>query len=102
MKLYSIRVEVTQWADVHVVAESQDAADALALDNAAVWLAELNGDSEATVASSETVDEAWEPNELPYLTPAAEELEGELSDGEMTCDEWHDALRKRLPAGGVP
>lgn len=97
MKLYAVRVEITRWADVHVVAESQDAAEEYALDSAKDILDECVADDESSVEASEAHG-GWEPGELPYLTDAAAEAVREITGkAEATCAEWSKALADAAP-----
>jgi hypothetical protein len=100
VKLYAVRVEMTRWADVHVVAESEDAAIDLALDRARDILDDCDAEDEAE-ASADEARGGWTPGELPYLTDEAAEVEVELCriprGGDATCDQWAEALKGAAP-----
>ena len=97
MKLYAVRVELTRWADVHVVAESEDSATELAIERAREILDDCDADEDALAEVSEARD-GWQPGELPYLDDAAEEIEGILlGSGDHDCDQWSAALERIAP-----
>jgi len=96
LKIYSVRVEVTRWAYVHVVAESEDAASEYALDCARDILDDAS-EEDSSVEVSE-VDGGWDPGEIPYLTDAAADLEEQIAGGrDVDCDGWADALADAEP-----
>jgi hypothetical protein len=99
VKIYSVRVEITRWADVHVVAESEDAATELALDRARDIIDDC--DDEDVSADASEASGGWTPGELPYLTDEAAEVEAELCriprGGDATCDQWAEALKGAAP-----
>lgn len=96
MKLYAVRVEITRWADVHVVAESEDAAEEHALDCARDILDDAS-EEESSVEVG-LAQGGWNPGELPYLTDAAAEAVREITGkAEATCAEWSKALADAAP-----
>lgn len=100
LKIYAVRVEVTRWADVCVVAESLDAAESLAFDRAQDILDDADADSDETVSASEARG-GWEHDELPCLTDEAAEAETEMcgtSRGRgATCSQWAEAIARSAP-----
>lgn len=97
MKLYAVRVEKTLWLDVHVVAESEEAATDYALNEAESIFADGDPGDEVTADTFEAHG-GWEPGELPYLTDAAAEAVREITGkAEATCAEWSKALADAAP-----
>lgn len=96
LKIYSVRVEMTRWADVHVVAESQDAAEEYALDSARDILDDASKEESSVEVSAATG--GWSPGEMPYLTDEAKDLEEQIAGGrDVDCDGWADALKDSEP-----
>ena len=100
LKIYSVRVEVTRWAYVHVVAESDDAATELAEVRANDILDDGDAEDEVEAEVSEATG-GWNDGELPYLTDEAAEVEAELCGtprgGDATCGQWAEALKGAGP-----
>ena len=96
MKLYAVRVEITRWADVHVVAESQDAAEEYALDSAKDILDDAS-EEESSVEVG-LAQGGWNPGELPYLTDGAKEVEALLMGRvDNDCAAWADVIARMAP-----
>ena len=100
MKLYAVRVEVTRWAYVHVVAESDDAATELAEVRANDILDDGDAEDEVEAEVSEATG-GWGDGELPYLTDEAAEVEAELCGTPRGGRRWAPPSRRCRGATGA-